>query len=322
MFDWVKATEGQELPSTEGGASGYMSEPAKTLDPALFDSNEFLKTHAKNAILAPLLAFLSSISLENVQSWIDVWLAGSGITYQWDGDRGNGDLDVMIGMDRHTFNSANPDFEWLGNTDLADWLNVQLKAGLWPLTSHQLIGDKTFEVTYFVTVTDDIRGINPYAAYNVMRNQWVVRPPEHTASHVDFSQDWYDEADNDVKQAQYLSRHYERHLSELQASPAGSPGAVNASAMLGLVSTQASALFDSIHQGRTMAFQGGGRGYMDYHNFRWQQAKANGVVKALKAMRSAQHRAQDASDTEAYGAPLDGPEALVTRAMLMRRTQP
>ena len=130
--------------------------------------------------------------------------------------------------------------------------------------------------------------------------------------------EWFDRADQDAKHAVSLLGRYTSHTRSLAASPPGSPGHVNAGAALNLVTAQAHALLDDIHRGRRIAFQGGGEGYGDWHNFRWQMAKASGAVKGLSEVTGIAERAHQQSETELYGSPLEAADELVRRAQRYR----
>src|SRR6478609_6775003 len=73
------------------GASSYFSRPAKTLDPNLFEG-EHLHPDVRDTILRIFMDYMAS-RYHNPHEWAMVWLAGSGISFQWAADRGNGDLD-------------------------------------------------------------------------------------------------------------------------------------------------------------------------------------------------------------------------------------
>lgn len=259
-FDWLKATEEQPSPSLAGGESGYLSAPSATLDPHLF-SGETLKHDVQSTIVARLVGFLvDDLHMRHTSRWLKVWLAGSGITYQWNAGRGNGDLDVLLGVDRVPFNEANPGYAHYGDEDLAAHLNDALKAGLWPQTSHVMFGDQSYEVTYFYNSGTgiDIKRIHPYAAYDVMTGNWVVRPPALPNDPATiYPRSWFERAHQDTEYAESLVDRYHEQLRALQAADPGTPGHINAGAGINLVTAQARAMFDDIHHGRRIAFQGG-----------------------------------------------------------------
>jgi hypothetical protein len=315
-FDWLKAAEGQPSPSVEGGESGYLSVPSATLDPHLFDGDT-LRSDVAHKLARLLLDYLGDeLHMHAARTWVKIWLAGSGITYQWNADRGNGDLDVLIGVDRGKFDRANPGFAHYGEDDLAALLNAALKAELWPQTAAVKFGGQSYEVTFFYNSGTgiDINRIHPYAAYDVLKGTWVVRPPKlpHDPAAL-YPLAWFDRADQDAKYAEGLIKRYHAQLRALQGASPGTPGHVNAGAAINLVTAQARAMFDDIHHGRRIAFQGG-KGYADEHNFRWQMAKASGTIKGLSEISGIRDRAREMSETQLYGGPLAGADELVRRA--------
>jgi hypothetical protein len=322
-LNWLRAQEDAPFPSMGGGASGYFSEPADTLDPHLFDGDT-LRSTVRNLLIGRLVGFFRrELNLQNTESWLYVYLAGSGITYQWMADRGNGDLDVLLGINRVSFNQANPDFEGLGDTELSEWLNTALRTTLWPTMSNTDISGKTYEVTYFYNpgTGTDITNINPYAAYSLNDDKWIVRPPAEVASHHTFPKRWQHEADDDAELAGRLVMNYRHAYNELASSAPHSATFLNAGSKLNTITAHARAVLDDIHHGRRAAFQGGGEGYLDWHNFRWQRAKQSGTIKGLSEISGVRQRAQELSDTELYGAPLPSTDDLLLRAMLYRKAQ-
>jgi hypothetical protein len=316
-FDWLRAAEGQPDPSTEGGESGYLSSPSDHLDPHLFDGMG-LKSDVAYKILKLLLDFLDDeLMLRGARNWVKAWLTGSGVTYQWDAGRGNGDLDVMVGIDRVKFNQANPGHELDGDGELASWLDSAMKSHLWPKTAHTEFNGQTYELTYFYNAGtgDDVKRIHPYAAIDVWSGRWIVKPPQLPADPDKlYPRDWYGRAHQDSLRAQSLVKHYHENINNLRAARPGTPGHINAGAMLNLVTTQARALLDDIHHGRANAFTNAGKGYTDEHNFRWQMAKASGTIKGLSEISGIRDRAHDLSETQLYGSPIKAADELVRRA--------
>src|SRR5690242_10497157 len=103
------------------GASGYFSRPQLMLDPQLFEGNQ-LHPHVRQAILDMFYNYMSS-HYHNPERWTMLWLAGSGIGYQWNADRGNGDLDVLFGIDYNRFVQSNPAFSHYTREEVAEGLD-------------------------------------------------------------------------------------------------------------------------------------------------------------------------------------------------------
>lgn len=316
LTELAKALSRAEIPDFSAGASGYFSEPQKILDPALFDSDERVKHGLGMSILHTLFQFWRSCGYRRIGDWATVWLAGSGISYQWAGDRGNGDLDVLIGIDWPSFYEHNPLFKYNSIDQITDYIDNELRLNLWPRTAHTEIGGKSFEVTFFVNQdASDIRNIHPYVAYNLTTDEWTIKPPKHTA----FEEDpgtpiWRTYAERELATAQIIRETIERTMATLPAE--GTAQWVNA---MGLISRQiatAIELIGSIHGQRRNAFRQGGKGYWDYSNWQWQMAKKTGIVTVLGALERVHREATYAVETALYGTMLNGADQLVKRSVL------
>lgn len=275
--------------------SGYFSSPSENLDPNLFEGDT-LKEDVRTGLLNALYSGLEDqVGFREPWNWVHAWIAGSGVSYQWSADRGNGDLDVLFGVDFPRFLEDNPQFPRLSMAEVAQYTDQILKDKLWPRTAHYKIGNGTYEVTFFwnPTTGTEIDNIHPYAAYSLTRGEWDVRPPvlPHDP-HSLYPKAWYDTTDNDYRNA--------RTIEDLwHSGPSGKLQAGNA----------ARALWRDIHEGRHVAFSEMGSGYGDYHNFRWQRAKESGAAETLRAL---------VADAEAADPRSDIPEAgdIITRAAI------
>lgn len=312
-----KVTAGKPAPTTAGGASGYFSAPAQTLDPNLFDGNT-LKSEVRQHILLTLRAWLDeTMGVHDIWDWLHVWIAGSGVTYQWAASRGNGDLDVLFGIEFSKFARVNPGWRDRPEEDLAAEVNDGMKNSLWPGESQTRFGSQVYEVTYFWNpgTGSDIRNIHPYAAIDVVTGEWAVPPPQLTEDPgAAFPREWYNQADHDSESAERLTRAYNEHLGKLGAADPGSVPWHNAGASLNLVVHTASLLFNDIHLGRRDAFGPQGHGYGDYTNFRWQYGKKTGAVKALHEIANVGEEARKDEETALWGGPIDGADVALRRA--------
>lgn len=307
----VKVTSGQ---------SGYFSAPADGLDPHLFDGTH-LKPSVRTWILNTLYSFWDR-KYKTARSWSTVWLAGSGISYQWAANRGNGDLDVLIGVQWPAFVAANPTFRGLTEQQMADKIDVDLKTELWPRTKYTRLNGQTYEVTFFVNAAGaDIRNINPYAAYNLTTGTWTITPPKLPANPATLYPAAYRRAiAGESRTASALIERYNALSGDLKRHPVGSPGHINTTTALRTTTAQAAALFDDIHTGRRAAFGPGGSGYGDWNNYRWQAHKQAGTVQALFAVAAAGADAQTHLAARVYGrGQIETADQLITRAILTAR---
>lgn len=311
-----KVLKGVGPVSETPGGSGYFSNPEPNLDPDLFDG-ENLKPDVRDHLLSTLYQYLDT-KYSEARKWTEVWLAGSGISYQWSANRSNGDLDVLVGVDFPRFWAANADFVGFSEDEMADIINRDLKEHLWPLTAATKIGSKIYEVTYYVNAgATDIRAIHPYAAYDLTSNKWTIHPSHHPQAN--FPKDWWDHVQSERNMAQGMVEKYNTLQRSLSVVPVGSAAWANNLSAMGLVVDQAKTLFDDIHLGRKKAFAPTGRGYGDFYNFRWQAHKNFGTMQALAALSQVRREARDEFEKSTYGEPLDDAHTALTKAALWNR---
>jgi hypothetical protein len=312
-----------EQPTDAAGESGYFSAPSKTLDPTIFTPDERIRPEVKQFILGRFYDFMRSKGYQGAETWSRVWLAGSGASYQWSAGRGNGDLDVLIGIAHDRFYSSNPEYVGIPETTLDTMMNDQMKAELWPNTAHW----NGYEVTFYVNPgATDIRNINPYAAIRVDTDEWTVRPPDLPSDYDPmsaFPKEYWGQVQQERTHAQTLVKTYQGLQADLNETQPGTPRWINLMAQIQHVIGEGADLFDDIHLGRKEAFSKSGKGYADYANFRWQAHKRDGSVIALHAMASMRAEARKATETAAYGAPIAPAQEALTAASLSawRRAQ-
>lgn len=291
-----------EMPA---GASGFFSAPSETLDPNLFFSGDELREEVRQCVTGNFLAWMTHSGWRIHPDWTHLWLTGSGVSYQWAADRGNGDLDVMVSIDVVPFRDANPEVQGWGEDDIAQYLTMKWQADLWPRMANTQIGERTYEVTYYWNsgTGQDIRHIGPYAAVNVKNGKWIVRPPKLPQDPSSlYPTEWFDVTQADHDAASGLFQEYGRRMAEtLSPSPAAR---VNADAALKRLAAEARALYDDIHLGRHGAFGPQGTGYGDFRNFRHQRAKQLGVYDALRLLIKPAEEVQADEETRLYGQPI------------------
>lgn len=303
------------IPEFSAGASGYFSKPRRQLDQSIFDGAS-IRPEVRDYIIGTLFKFWKKHGYRDPESWATVWLAGSGISYQWAGDRGNGDLDCLIGIDWPQFYLSNSAWGQVGVDELTDFIDNELRQRLWPRTVHTEFSGKVFELTYYVNQdATDIRNINPYAAYNLSESSWTVLPSEHTAYEDDpGTPTWRDIAGDDLAKAWKIRATIEETMARLPY--AASPQWVNAMSSVAREVGYAIQLMTYIHGNRRDAFRPGGKGYWDFNNWRWQMAKKNGVVAVLGAIEKAAVEARDSTQMRLYEGLMASSDDLVIRAAL------
>jgi hypothetical protein len=274
------------------GESGYFSKPTETLDPYLFEGTH-LKPDVRTRLINLLLDYLDS-RYRDANSWTRIWLAGSGISYQWSAARGNGDLDVLFGLDYDKFVQSNPRFAYDTREEIAEQIDADLRTNLWPstayisfpLTDDDLYNYNHYEVTFFLNPgvgagKEDIMNIHPYAAYDLTQDEWTTKPAKSGSPVFQHPEEFARAADLNIQTTQAIVDRYNAVQREEAQTLPGSPYAVNAAAHKRLIVEEARNLLDSIHLGRRAAFTGNGEGYGDYYNYQWQRAKQDGLVMAL-----------------------------------------
>jgi len=279
--------------------SSFFSQPSVGLDPDLFDGED-MKEDVRTGLLNLLYSDLEDdLGFEQPWNWTCAWLAGSGASYQWEADRGNGDLDVLFGVDFPGFLVDNPHFPRLPEAEVARYTDKMLKARSWPKTRNVSIGGskKRYEITFYWNpgMGTDIRTIHAYAAYDLIMDRWDVKPPVLPKDpHTLYPSQWYEMTDRDYANVWAVQdMYYGRHPSDR---------------VQGL--NTARALWNDIHGGRQQAFGDTGLGYADWHNFRWQRAKESGAAEILRGILA------DAAPTEEE----DTSNDIITRAALRYAT--
>ena len=255
--------------------TSYFSEPQETLDPRLFRSGKLIPT-VRDGIMAALYGHLNAL-FSSPESWTTVWLAGSGVSYQWAANRTPADLDCLIGIDYINFRRSNEQFVRLSDQEIASMLNEGFREQLQP-TTENFLGE--YELTFYVNVISDIRKIKPYAAYSVTNDDWTVAPSPEAEQ---FPEDYFKKSDRDIAMAEDIISRYQESLNAMSMAR-NEAARVNALAYMQLAAKQGRALYEDIHGGRRSAFSPSGGGYADYANFRWQYAKANGLISELKSL--------------------------------------
>jgi hypothetical protein len=199
----------------------------------------------------------------------------------------------------------------LSDVEISAMLNEGFNAGLMPNTTNW----HGYELTFYVNPgATDIRSINPYAAYDVTSDEWTVEP-QRTAPL--YSRAWKVQADRDHDVTKGIVARYSQALTDVKGA-VNPAHRVNAETRLKLSLDQATDLFDDIHHGRKIAFSPVGAGYADYHNYRWQAAKASGVVGALKQIRDYRNETLLERQVQTYGVELPDTDTLIRRAATYR----
>jgi hypothetical protein len=257
--------------------TSYFSAPAQTLDPTLFEGR-VLRSWVRTGILSILNDFLG-LSYRHAELWAHPWLAGSGVSYQWEAGREPRDLDCLVGVDFVQFRKANPEFAGLTDKEISAELNEQFKEELQGQTENW----NGYELTFYVNPkATDIRAIKPYAAYDLKYDEWTVTPDPSAAAPI--NPEWDRIAEGDAKRTESTLTRF--NAAKMEAQMAHSePLRRNAEVKMAAAAAQGNALFTEIHNNRSLAFSQEGQGYDDFHNYRWQAGKRAGTIQKLRSLR-------------------------------------
>lgn len=288
--------------------TSYFSAPAPTLDPSLFEGRA-LRSWVRQGVLSLLSDFLN-LRYRHQEHWATPWLAGSGVSFQWSAARTPGDLDCLIGVNFVQFRKSNPEFAGLSDREIADELNEQFRESLQGQTENW----NGYELTFYVNPhATDIRSIKPYAAYDLKHDEWTVTPDPN--QHAVDNPEWEKIAQQDASKANTATTRFNGALQEVQAARSA-PMRRNAEAKMTEAAAMGNALYNEIHENRSLAFSPEGAGYDDFHNYRWQAGKKYGTVSSLRKIREYMKTAL--KEGGQYGVELPSHSTLVRRAALYR----
>lgn len=290
--------------------TSYFSTPASELDPKLFQGR-VLREWVRHGINQLINDFLGH-RFRHVELWAHPWLAGSGVSYQWSAARQPGDLDCLIGVDFVQFRQANPEYRGLTDVQISEAINELFREHLQPQTENW----NGYELTFYVNPGgSDIRNIKPYAAYDLKYDEWTVTPdPQQTAQH---KPEWDSVAQSDANMAEQIATRFNAANQELSWARSG-PAQRNAQVKMQTAAQQAVALFNEIHENRSMAFSPSGEGYGDFNNYRWQAGKRLGTIDSLRNIRKYVKDSSEAYNREVYGVELPDANTIIRRAAMYR----
>jgi len=293
----------------EQSETSYFSEPSAILDPRLFRDTK-LQSSVRSAVLQLLFNHLNKFYTGG-ETWSHVWLAGSGVSYQWAAHRDPGDLDCLVGVDFRRFRESNTKFSGLSDKEISETINEGFRSELHPITSRFL---DSFELTFYVNVRSNIVDIKPYAAYSLTDDDWTVFP-ELKSLVVPMS--WKNFSDNDSVQAIDILTKYKNAKDKYEAASNEAIKA-NARSEMRMAMSQAIAVYEGIHGERSNAFGPSGEGYSDFSNYRWQAAKQSGVIQGLRAIKEEMDAQDEALQQSNYGVDLPDASTLIRRAATYR----
>lgn len=290
--------------------TSYFSAPSTTLDPTLFQGRT-LHSWVRKGIVTLLQDFLGK-TYRHADLWAHPWLAGSGVSYQWSADRHPGDLDCLVGVSYEQFRKSNPEYRGLSDKEISEQLNESFREELQPTTENW----NGYELTFYVNPgATDIRAIKPYAAYDLVYDEWTVSPDP--SQQPQRNPEWESIVSSDRAKADQASLRFTAAMNEVNISHNG-PARRNAEAKLEASAAQGLALYEEIHGNRSQAFSATGEGYGDFNNYRWQAGKREGTIDVLRTIKEHQKNIRTANELKTYGVELPDANTLIRRAALHR----
>lgn len=191
-------------------------------------------------------------------------------------------------------------------------LGTTLRVSSEPFNTSDGLANGPWSITFYVNPgAEDIRSINPYAAYDLTHDEWTVNPidlPSDWDPVTQVDPSWWASVQLEIDKAKDLAAEARSALDEIAAWPDNDPHRVNAETRLSNTVDEAAALFKDVHARRKEAFSRQGQGYFDYTNFRWQAFKRAGAVKSLHTLASYALQAKRTQQIDLYGEVLLGPE--------------
>jgi hypothetical protein len=290
----------------EPSETSYFSESAGHLDSRLFRGATLI-SNVRNAILVLLKNHLE-LGYNEPMSWSQVFLAGSGVSFNWQAHRAPADLDCLVSVDYVQFRQSNQEYKGWSDREISAELNQGFKNELHPRTDNFM---DAFELTFYVNPNPNITELKPYAAYSVTDNTWVV-PPTRLEPPTD--PEWLSAVERDKVKAVELVKRYSTALDQIK-NAANDAMRINAEAALAVSVQQGAAMFEDIHTSRSGAFSPTGAGYADFANYRWQAGKQSGVVPALRKIHAMSKEANERFSKETYGIELPDTSTLLRRAI-------
>lgn len=144
-----------------------------SLDPRLFEGTR-LRPEVRQALLERLGASLEPVMGSSWMDDVQVYLSGSEAS-EW---YGNDDLDILVGVD-YDRAAEIPAFQGLADDDITAMVNQLFWSSYNDEDWHAPFGG-VWHATAFANPSIgrySIEKIKPYAAYDIKRDEWMVKPP-------------------------------------------------------------------------------------------------------------------------------------------------
>jgi GNAT superfamily N-acetyltransferase len=152
--------------------------PTYGLDVRLWE-NEKLREPIRDDIIARWRTFCLQHRYRDWSSWVKIVFFGSEAS-EWTGPGqiGNGDFDLSIGIEYDRFRATNPNYAQMADAEIADMFTEQMHAELNDPAHLFPDTEGSYDNTWFANLQGyHIERMRPYAAYDVIARQWIVKPP-------------------------------------------------------------------------------------------------------------------------------------------------
>lgn len=149
------------------------------LDTRLFDEDHNLRDSVRMDVVTRFDAFCHEHGYEGWHRWAKIVFFGSEAS-EWTSKTlvGNGDFDLSIGIHYPALKATVPGFAGMADEIIAAGLTQEMHERLND-PEHTFPGvPGTFDQTWYANLQGwDIALIRPYAAYDVVADEWIVKPP-------------------------------------------------------------------------------------------------------------------------------------------------
>lgn len=153
--------------------------PTFGLDTRLWDEDANLRDSVRMDVITRFDAFCHEHGYEGWHRWTKIVFFGSEAS-EWTSKAlvGNGDFDLSIGIHYPALRATVPGFAGLADEIIAAGLTQEMHQELND-PQHRFPGvPGVFDMTWYANLQGwDIARIRPYAAYDVVADEWIVRPP-------------------------------------------------------------------------------------------------------------------------------------------------
>ena len=237
--------------------------PTYGLDTRLFDEDGNLRDSVRMDVITRFDTFCREHGYEGWHRWAKIVFFGSEAS-EWTSKTrvGNGDFDLSIGIHYPALRATVPGFAGLSDEIIAAGFTQEMHTELNDPEHHFPGVPGEFDQTWFQNQLGwDIEKIRPYAAYDVVDDEWIVQPPDLPAwSMADFPEGagLAEEVRGIIEMAEGILKMPEPYRTQNGA-----------------------ALWEFVHSNRSDAFGESGEGWYDTRNVVEKALDQKGLMQKL-----------------------------------------